>query len=104
LSHEPEESSRDGLEYVNLTDPTDSTSVQKLQANADPQNNQNLVLGWFAARGRLYTIETATDLLSPNWQPLAGATDIVGDNSLRLMINSVSGMGFYRLRTRLQRP
>jgi len=91
-------------EFVNLTDPTDATSVQKLQANVDPQNSQNLVLGWLAARGRLYTIETTTNLLSSNWQGLATATDIVGDNSTRLVTNSVSGTGFYRLRARLQRP
>src|SRR6266700_4933901 len=52
-------------EFVNLTDPTDPTSVKKLQANPDPQNSQNLVLGWLVARGRLHTIESTTDLLSP---------------------------------------
>jgi len=91
-------------EFVNLTDPTDPTSVKKLQANPDPQNSQNLVLGWLVARGRLHTIESTTDLLSPTWQALAGATDIVGDNAMRLITNSASGTGFHRLRTRLQRP
>ena len=91
-------------EFVNLTDPTDPTSVKKLQANPDPQNSQNLVLGWLAARGRLYTIESTGDLASPNWQALAGATDIVGDNTMRFITNSVSGKSFYRLRTRSQRP
>jgi len=91
-------------EFVNLTDPTDSTSVRKLEANLDPQNSQNLVLAWLAARGRLYTIESTTNLMSPNWQGSAGATDIVGNNAMRLITNSVSGTGFYRLRTRLQRP
>ncbi len=91
-------------EFVNLTDPTNSTSVEKLQANPDPHNSQNLVLGWLAARGRLYTLETATDLLPSNWQGLAGETDIVGDNTMRLITNSVSGTSFYRLRARLQRP
>jgi hypothetical protein len=90
-------------EYVNLTDPTDPSSAARLQANPDPQNGQNLMLSWFAARGRLYTIETTTDLSSPNWQGLAGATDIVGDNSIRNVTNAVSGTGFYRLRMRLQR-
>ena len=59
---------------------------------------------WLAARGRLYTLETTTDLGSANWQGLAGATDMVGDNAMRFITNSVSGTGFYRLRTRLQRP
>ena len=91
-------------ELVNLTDPTDSSSVKKLQVNPDPQNSQNLVLSWLVARGRLYTIESTTNLLSSNWQGLGIATDVVGDNSTRLITNSVTGTGFYRLRTRLQRP
>jgi CubicO group peptidase (beta-lactamase class C family) len=91
-------------EFVNLTDPTNSTSVKQLRANPDPGNSQNLVLSWLAARGRLYTLETTTDLSSPNWQGLAGATDLVGDNAMRLITNSVSGIVFYRLRARLQRP
>jgi len=90
-------------EYVNLTDPTDSTSVKKLQANPDPQNSQNIVLSWFAARARIYTIET-TSLSSPNWQGLAGAVDLIGDNTMRLITNSASGAGFFRLRAQLQRP
>jgi len=68
------------------------------------QNNQNLVLSWFAARGRLYTIETMTDLRSPNWNGLAGAIGIVGDNTTRRITNSVPVTSFYRFRTRLQRP
>ena len=91
-------------EFVNLTDPTDPTSVKKLQVNPDPQSRQNVVLRWLAARGRLYTIETTGNLASPNWQSLAGATDIVGDNTMRSVTNAVLGAGFYRLRTRLQRP
>ena len=31
-------------EFVNLTDPTDSTSVEKLHADPDLQNSQNLVI------------------------------------------------------------
>jgi CubicO group peptidase (beta-lactamase class C family) len=91
-------------EFINLTDPTNATSAEKLQANPDPQNPGNPVLSWFATRGRLYTIESTPDLLSPNWQGLVGATDIVGDSTMRFITNSVSGTGFYRVRTRLQRP
>jgi CubicO group peptidase (beta-lactamase class C family) len=91
-------------EFTNLTDPTDSTSAAKLQANPDPQNGQKLVLSWLAVRGRFYTVETTSDLASANWQALPGATDVVGDSTIRFITNTVSGTGFYRLRTRLQRP
>ena len=76
----------------------------KLQANPDPQTRPTLVLSWITARGRHYTVEATTGLLSPNRQGLAGATDLVGDNTMRLVTNSVPGTGFYRLRTRPQRP
>jgi CubicO group peptidase (beta-lactamase class C family) len=97
----------DGLnnlnEYINLTDPTNAASVTRL--NASPiANRQSVALNWFAARGRIYNIETTGSLSSPNWQALAGATDVVGDNGMRVITNSVSGKGFYRLRARLQRP
>jgi hypothetical protein len=91
-------------EFINLTDPTDSSSATRLRAIPDPQNNQNFALSWFAARGRTYTIETIANLSSPTWQALASATDIVGDNSIQLITNSASAKGFYRLRVRLQRP
>ena len=91
-------------EYINLTDPTDPGSAARLQANPDPLISQNLVLSWLAARGRIYNIETTPSLSSPNWQALAGGTDVIGDNSIHAITNSTSSRGFYRLRTRLQRP
>jgi len=51
-----------------------------------------------------YTLETATEPSSSNWQSLAGAMDIVGDNTTRSITNSSATTTFYRLRTRLQRP
>lgn len=91
-------------EYVNLTNPTNAISVETLQGNPDPQNYQNVVLSWFAARGRIYTVETTRALQLTNWQGLSGAADIVGDNTTQLITNSAPGTGFYRLRARLQRP
>ncbi len=91
-------------EFINLTDPTNSASVEKLQVSHDPQSNQRVVLTWLAGRGRLYTIETSTNLSSSAWLSLGNATDIVGDNSVRRVTNTISASSFYRLRARLQRP
>jgi CubicO group peptidase (beta-lactamase class C family) len=90
-------------EFINLTDPTSSNSNERLQASRGPLSTQ-WVLSWLASRGRLYTIQTATNLSSNQWQPMPGATDIVGDNTRRTITNSTSGKTFYRLSTRLQRP
>jgi CubicO group peptidase (beta-lactamase class C family) len=91
-------------EFVNLTDPAAASSAERLAANPDPRNGQSVVLSWLAARGRVYTIEGATNLSPPDWQELTGANNLVGDNITRLITNSAAGTGFYRLRARLQRP
>jgi hypothetical protein len=104
-SADPDHDGADNLnEFINLTDPTNSNSVEDLQAYFDPQNSQQLVLSWLAARGRFSTIETTANFSPPNWQPLANAADIVGDNAIRSITNLISNAAFYRLRTRLQRP
>ena len=97
----------DGLnnlnEYINLTDPATAASVTRLHASK-AANNQSVTFDWFAARGRLYTIESTASLASPSWQPLSNATDIVGANAKASITNSPSIPTFYRLKTRLQRP
>jgi CubicO group peptidase (beta-lactamase class C family) len=97
----------DGLnnlnEYINLTVPTNRASVTQLQAS-HIANSQGVMLSWFAARGRVYTIEATTNLASPAWQPVASATDLVGANAQSSITDFPSAATFYRLKTRLQRP
>jgi CubicO group peptidase (beta-lactamase class C family) len=97
----------DGLnnlnEYINLTDPTNPASVTRLGAS-QVANSQSVGLDWFAARGRLYTLETSTNLASPAWQPLAAAIDLVGANAQATITDTPITTTFYRLKTRLQRP
>jgi len=85
-------------EFINMTDPTDASSVARLQAIALAP--QSVVLGWNAARGRMYTLLKTGSLSSPNWQPIA--TGIIGDNTAHTFTNSPA-TGFYRLSTSLQR-
>jgi CubicO group peptidase (beta-lactamase class C family) len=97
----------DGLnnlnESINLTDPTSAASVTRLSASPIA-NGQSVALNWFAARGRLYSIEATTNLASPAWQPLLDATDLVGANAPGSVTNSPSTATYYRLKARLQRP
>jgi hypothetical protein len=97
----------DGLnnlnEYINLTDPTSAASVTRLDASF-VANGQSVALNWYAARGRLYTIEATPSLSSPAWQPLASVTDIVGANAQVNLTDAPVAARFYRLKTRLQRP
>jgi CubicO group peptidase (beta-lactamase class C family) len=98
----------DGLsnlnEFVNLTDPTNMASSAKLEASLDSVNGQEVVIGWFAARGRIYNLEVTTNFPITNWQPIPGATETVGDNAVHTITNSASGTAFYRLLARQQRP
>jgi hypothetical protein len=91
-------------EFINLTDPTNQASAEALQASLDTSGSEKLVLTWLSARGRVYNLETSSSLSLPGWQPLAGATGIVGDNTMRSITNSVSIASFYRLRAQAQRP
>ena len=87
----------DGLnnlnEFINLTDPTNASSVERLQAMAlEPQS---VVLSWNAARGRMYSLQKTVSLSAPNWQSVA--TGMIGDNTNHTSANSSPGTSFYRL-------
>lgn len=90
--------------FINLTDPTKAGIGARLQVAADPADNSNLVLSWFAARGRLYTVETTTDLAATDWQSLPNVVELVGRNAPQSVIIPVSSGGYFRLNVRLQRP
>jgi CubicO group peptidase (beta-lactamase class C family) len=90
-------------EFINLTDPSDPNSAPRLQVHPDPANGHTVVLSWLAMRGRIYNLETTDNLSSLLWQDVAGAGNLIGDNSIRYVTNSASGTAFYRFRTHLQR-
>jgi N-acyl-D-amino-acid deacylase len=90
-------------ELINLTDPTDNASAEKMGAGLDA-TGQHVTFDWIAARGRVYNLETAPTIPASAWQPVSGATEMVGDNNRRSITNSISGPAYYRLRIRQQRP
>jgi len=91
-------------EYINLTDPTNPHSYEALYAAPGAPNSQSFALSWMASRGRLYTIETTSNLVSRAWQALPAATSVVGDNTMHSVTNSgAASPSFYRLQVQLQR-
>jgi hypothetical protein len=91
-------------EYINLTDPTNPHSYEALYAAPGAPNSQSLALSWMASRGRLYTIETTSNLESGAWQALPAATSVVGDNTMHSVTNAgIASPSFYRLKVQLQR-
>jgi len=97
---DPDHDGADNLnEFINLTDPTDANSVERLQAMAlEPQS---VVLSWNASRGRIYTLQRTFSLSAPSWRQVAPG--MIGDNTTHSFTNSNPGTSFYRLSVSLQR-
>jgi hypothetical protein len=90
-------------EFINLTDPTNSASAQRLEASLDAPNRQRVVLGWPAARGRVYSLEKTSSLPPSTWTAVPDLTGVVGDNTMYLVTNVAFGSAYYRLRASQQR-
>jgi len=97
-------------EYVAGTDPTNWQSVFK--AMIEPVGGSGVSVFFqsrrasgtnYSGRSRFYDIETATDLLSGVWLPVANETNLPGTDAIVSYTNGVIGpQGFYRLRTKLR--
>ena len=102
-SADPDEDGANNLnEFTNLTDPTNNASAERVGVALDA-TGQHVAFAWFAARGRVYNLESAPTIPAPAWQPVSGAAEMVGDNNQRSVTNSTSGAAYYRLRIRQQR-
>jgi hypothetical protein len=86
-------------EFINLTDPTSASSVERLQAAALAPHN--VALSWNAARGRIYTLQQTLSLSPPSWQSVTAG--IIGDNTTHTITTSSPGTTLYRLAVALQR-
>lgn len=58
----------------------------------------------FIGENLRYDLESTTDLATVNWQPVAGATNVLGDGSPKTFINppSTAPVKFFRLKVRLE--
>lgn len=86
-------------EYVMNTHPGDSNSVLRMQAvdHVPPGD----VVSWFAATGRLYTLESVP-WLSNGWMAVSGAVDLAGGQAERSVTNGSSHTTrYYRVGVRL---
>jgi len=95
-------------EYIAGTDPTNGNS--RLRMDIQFVNGKILISypsiqaagtgyqGW----SRLYDLEMKTNLLGGNWQPVPGATNVLGTNAVIVFANSVpTNNSFYRVKVRL---
>jgi len=96
-------------EYVAGTDPTNDASYLGLGIGI---SNGNVILTYqsLAAAGpgyvlntRYYDLESASNLLDGIWQPVSGATNVIGDNTTVIYTNtSTNALMYYRVKARLQ--
>jgi len=90
-------------EYVAGTDPTDPNSYLRLTvAPAQPPAN-GLVLSWNSVQGRLYTLQTTTNLSQASWAPVTGCVDLSGTGGEMTVANVIqdSPGAFWRVAVRI---
>ena len=85
------------LEYFAGTDPTDATSRVQLKHGGWRNAGRDLAFQLLSAPGKLYVLESNTNLVSPSWIPVV--TNL-GDGNLKEFIQTVTpgGPRYYRLR------
>jgi len=90
-------------EFVFGTDPTNRASHLGLSLQPAEDTGWNILISPFTA-GRVYTLESATDLTQPNWAPVENArlrATETGEGCLHDPSNQPS-MRFYRLKVQLR--
>jgi hypothetical protein len=85
-------------EYQAGTDPTSTSSCLHLDAPAWDPTHSRIVLRWVSAPGKLYTLESSSDLISGQWSVLATALPGNGLMQEFTTQDSAPGNRFYRLR------
>ncbi|MBI5801900.1 MAG: chitobiase/beta-hexosaminidase C-terminal domain-containing protein [Verrucomicrobia bacterium] len=85
------------LEYLAGTDPTRATSRVQLAPGGWRNGGRDLAFQLLSAPGKLYVLESNTDLISPNWTPVV---TISGDGNLKEFIQAVTpgGPRYFRLK------
>ena len=81
---------------------TDSASRFVAALQPAPDAPGTLSLTWDGAPNRLYAVEATTTLFPPDWQPLPGATSILGTGApIRVELPSGPSSSFFRIRVYL---
>ena len=86
------------LEYLAGTDPTRANSRVQLTPGGWRNGGRDLAFQLLSAPGKLYVLESNTDLISPNWTPVV--TNL-GDGNLREFIQTVTPGGPRYLRLKV---
>ncbi len=84
------------LEYFAGTNPTQANSRVQLAPSGSRNSGRDLAFQLLSAPGKLYVLESNSNLLNPNWLPIATN---VGDGQMQEFIQAnPDSLRFYRLR------
>ena len=83
-------------EWIADTDPTDGDSYFQIAAVSNRSATAEI---WFESSAqRVYSLESTTNLAVPNWQPVAGQTDLTGSGTMRSLVETnPAGPHHYRV-------
>jgi hypothetical protein len=90
----------DGAEDITGTDPLSAVSYFDVGASNSPAGNVLLI--WESVSGRLYTVQTRTNLILGVWSNAPGYTDLSGTGFDMYFTNSLPDVvRYYRIQVRL---
>jgi hypothetical protein len=90
----------DGAEDITGTDPLSAVSYFDVGYSNSPAGN--VLLTWGSVPGRLYTVQTRTDLVMGIWSNAPGYTDLAGTGCDMYFTNSLPDVvRYYRIQVRL---
>lgn len=83
-------------EWIADTDPTDGDSYFQIAAVSNRSATAEV---WFeSSTQRVYSLECTTNLAVPDWQPVAGQTDLAGSGTMRSLVETnPAGPHHYRV-------
>jgi hypothetical protein len=87
----------DLAEFIAGTDPTDPSSVFRIQVLTNSLSPQMLTLAWPAAPWRRYAVQFKNTLSDFSWQPLVGPVAVAGNRAYASDLAPSSGQRFYRV-------
>ena len=87
-------------EWIANTDPRDGDSYFQIAAISNKDSNAEV---WFdSSAERVYSLEKTTNLVFTNWQPVAGQTNLYGNDAMRSLVETnPAGPNHYRVWVRL---
>jgi Bacterial TSP3 repeat len=92
----------DGDELLAGTDPLNPNDAFRIVDASGAIVGSKVLISWDGKIGRVYDVQTNTNLISGSWAYVSGYTNLIGIGSIMSYTGTVSGIGdFYRVKVKL---